>query len=170
MLKQDLRLLMRELKEQRRRPIQIFFVQTTAGKVVDVPVTAWKELVPYWHNICRAILEVLTEGDFKPYPATMKRPDGFVASYSYWKLSSKSPKLISLSEARFFIYKLLEKPYFTDSIKEFNKKIQKNWLAEKNIAILGGYVYSFYYTLKPILKIVGKGSEASIKPTIEKNN
>ena len=82
----------------------------------------------------------------------------------------KNPKRFPLSEARFFMYKLLEKPDFTNSIKEFNKKIQKNWLEEKNIAILGGYIYSFYYTLRPVLEVVGEGTKASIKPVIVKNH
>jgi hypothetical protein len=154
------------LEKEERRQIETFSVQTMAGKVKKVPVIRWKELVPYWERICRAFFEVLIENDFKPYTATLKRPKGFVASNSYWKVSVKNPKRLPLSEARFFIYKLQEKPYFTDSIKEFNKKIQKNWLEEKNIAILGGYVYSFYYTLKPVLKVVGEGTKASIKPII----
>lgn len=154
------------MEKEERRQIETFSVQTMAGKVEKVPVTGWKELVPYWESICRALFEVLIENDFKPYTATLKRPKGFVASNSYWKVSVKNPKRLPLSEARFFIYKLQEKPYFTDSIKEFNKKIQKNWLEEKNIAILGGYVYSFYYTLKPVLKVVGEGTKAIIKPII----
>ena len=89
-----------------------------------------------------------------------------MASSSYWNLSLKNPKRFSLSEARFFMYKLQEKPYFTNSIRQFNQRIQKNWLEEKNIAILGGYIYSFYYTLKPVLKVVGEGTKASIKPII----
>jgi hypothetical protein len=68
------------------------------------------------------------------------------------------------------LYKLLEKPYFTNSIKEFNKKIQKDWLQEKNIAILGGYVYSFYYTLRPVLEVVGEDTKARIKPMIGKKS
>ena len=154
------------LEEEEQRPVETFSVKTIAGKVEDVPVTGWKELVPYWESICRAIFEVLFENDFKPYTATLKRPKGFVASSNYWNLSLKNPKRFPLSEARFFMYKLQEKPHFTNSIRQFNQRIQKNWLEEKNIAILGGYIYSFYYTLKPVLKVVGKGTKASIKPII----
>lgn len=158
------------MKEEERQPIETFSVQTVAGKVEKVPVTGWKDLVPYWESICRAIFEVLMENDFKPYTATLKRPGGFVASNSYWKVSLKNPKRFPLTEARFFLYKLLEKPYFTNSIKEFNKKIRKDWLQEKNIAILGGYVYSFYYTLRPVLEAVGEDTKARIKPMIGKKS
>ena len=64
------------LKEEEQRPVETFSVETIAGKVEDVPVTGWKELVPYWESICRAIFEVLLENDFKPYTATLKRPKG----------------------------------------------------------------------------------------------
>jgi hypothetical protein len=90
------------LKEEERQPIETFSVQTIAGKVEKVPVTGWKDLVPYWESICRAIFEVLMENDFKPYTATLKRPRGFVASNSYWRLSLKNPKRFPLTEARFF--------------------------------------------------------------------
>jgi len=73
-----------------------------------------------------------------------------------------------LSDARFFVYKLKEKSYFTQAIREFNKRIGSDWLIEKNIVVLGGYAYSFYYTLKPILEVVGEGSLASIKPIMAK--
>lgn len=73
------------LKEEERQPLETFSVQTIAGKVEKVPVTGWKDLVPYWESICRAIFEVLIQNDFKPYTATLKRPKGFVASNSYWK-------------------------------------------------------------------------------------
>ena len=158
------------MKEEESRPGETFSVQTTAGRVEKVPITGWKDLVPYWECICRAILEVLIENDFKPYTATLRKPKGFVASNSYWRLSLKNPKRFPLPEARFFLYKLLEKPYFTNSIREFNKKIQKNWLEEKNIATLGGHVYSFYYTLRPVLEVVGHGSASSIKPIMVKKS
>jgi hypothetical protein len=154
------------LRDKERQPTETFSAQTVAGKVEKVPVTGWKDLVPYWASIARAFFEVLIENDFKPYTATLRRPKGFVASSSYWNLSLKDPKRFPLSEARFFMYKLQEKPCFTNSIRQFNQRIQKNWLEEKNIAILGGYIYSFYYTLKPVLKVVGKGTKASIKPII----
>lgn len=158
------------MKEAETRCNEIFSVQTSAGKVENVPITGWKELVPFWENICRAIFEVLIENDFKPYTATLKRPKGFVASNSYWILSSKIPKKFPLTEARYFLYKLLEKPYFRDSIKKFNKGIRRNWLDEKNIDILGGYVYSFYYTLKPVLETIGEGNNARIKPMMVKKS
>jgi hypothetical protein len=120
----------------------------------------------YWPDICRAFFEVLLENDFQPYTATLKRPKGFVASCDYWKMSNKSPKRVPLSDARCFIYKLLEKPCFTNSIRQFNQKTKKDWLAEKNVAILGGYLYSFYYTLKPVLKTVKKENGIYLKPKI----
>ena len=158
------------MKEKAREHPEIFSVETNLGKVECVPITGWKELVPFWSGICQAFLETLLENDFKPYTATLKRPKGFVASSSYWRLSLEDPEEFPLSEARFFIYKLKEKPYFTQAIKEFNKKIGSNWLIEKNIVILGGYVYSFYYTLKPVLKVVGKGRLAHIKPIVAKKS
>lgn len=85
-------------------------------------------------------------------------------------MSLKNPTKVPLSEARYFIYKLEEKPYFSDSIRRFNQKTQTNWLEEKNIAILGGYLYSFFYTLKPVLKTVRKGTESYLKPTIRKQS
>lgn len=74
------------LKEKVRHQTETFSVQTIAGKVENVPLTGWKDLVPYWAGICRAFFEVLIENDFKPYTATLKRPEGFVASSNYWRL------------------------------------------------------------------------------------
>ena len=126
----------------------------------------WKELFPFWRSICRAIFEVLIENDFHPYAATLKRPGGFVASSYYWKMSLRNPKKVPLSEARCFIYKLEEKTYFSDSIRKFNERTQANWLEEKNIAILGGYLYSFFYILKPVLRTIRKRTENYLKPRI----
>jgi len=77
----------------------------------------------------------------------------------------KNPDTIPLKEARRFISKLVKHKDFFEAIKSFNDKKEVNWLDKKNIDILGGYVYSFYYTLKPALKIVskkGKDLEAKI--------
>ena len=82
-------------------------------------------------------------------------------------MSLKNLARIPLSDARYFIFKLKEKPYFVKTIQEFNEKVHKNWLEEKNIHILGGYLYSFYYTLKPVLKIERKGKKNYLKPVIE---
>ena len=152
---------------QRKKSFQ---VQTSYGIIKGVPVIDWPELIPYWENICRAIFEVLVENDFQPYTATLKRPKGFVAYIEYWKKSSRNPKKVPLSEARYFIYKLKEKPYFTESVKEFNQKNQKDWLAEKNIAILGGYLYSFYYTLRPVLEAVQTQNGTFLKPKMSREN
>lgn len=149
-----------------RRITETFSVETKYGTVENVPVIEWKELFPYWRSICKAIFEVLIENDFHPYAATLKRPDGFVASSYYWKMSLRNPKKVPLSEARYFIYKLEEKTYFSDSIRKFNERIQANWLEEKNIAILGGYLYSFFYILKPVLRTIRKGTENYLKPRI----
>lgn len=148
---------------------ETFSVQTSYGVVENVPVIRWKELVPYWRSICRAIFEVLVENDFYPYTATLKRPKGFVASSHYWKMSLKNPTRVPLSEARYFIYKLEEKTHFSDSIRRFNQEAGKNWLEEKNIAILGGYLCSFFYTLKPVLEAVKKGTESYLKPKYKKS-
>jgi hypothetical protein len=155
--------------ESNDQPIaETFSVKTSYGVVKSVPVIQWEGLAPYWRAICRAIFEVLIENDFHPYTATLKRPDGFVASSHYWRISLRDPTKAPLSEARFFIYKLKEKAYFSESIRRFNQNIQTNWLEEKNIAILGGYLYSFYYTLKPVLKAVRKGAKNYLKPIISK--
>ena len=143
-------------------------MKTKYGVVENVPMVTWKELFPYWQSICRAIFEVLMENDFSPYAATLKRTDGFVASSYYWKKSLKDPMKIPLSEAKYFIYKLEEKQYFLDSIREFNQKTQTNWLEERNIATLGGYLYSFFYVLKPVLRTVKKGTNNYLKPIIPK--
>ncbi len=145
---------------------EFFSVQISKGWIKNVPMTKWTELAPYWKDICKAFFEVLDENDFKLFTATFKRPKGFVASSQYWRWSIQSPARFPLSDARFFISKLLEEEYFANSISEFNQKNQKNWLEERNIATLGGYVYSFYYTLKPVLKEVGKGPKVRIKPRI----
>jgi len=34
------------LKEEERQPIEAFSVQTITGKIENVPVTGWKDLVP----------------------------------------------------------------------------------------------------------------------------
>jgi len=143
-------------------------VKTEYGVVENVPATNWEELFPYWQSICRAIFEVLMENSFSPYTATLKRPDGFVASSYYWKKSLKDPVKIPLSEAKYFLYRLKEKQYFLDSIREFNQKTQTNWLKEKNIATLGGYLCSFFYVLKPVLRTVEGGAGSRLKPVISK--
>lgn len=143
---------------------ETFRVETKYGIIDRVPMTPWKDLVPYWEGICRAIFEVLSENDFYPYTATLKRPKGFVASKIYWDKSRGSQKRIPLADARYFIYKLKEKPEFVDAIMRFNKKSGKNWLGESNIAVLGGYLHSFCLTLMPILKVVQKGKMNCLKP------
>lgn len=129
---------MRTQKQQRKE--SFFSVRTKYGIIDKVPIIQWKELVPYWAEICKAFFEVLIEDDFYPYTATFKRPNGFVGTSHYWKISLKNPKKFPLSEAKYFIFKLKEKPAFTDSIKKFNQGISVDWLEEKNIAILGGYL------------------------------
>jgi len=147
---------------------QTLSVKTDYGVVENVPVINWRELLPYWQLICRAIFEVLVENNFNPYAATLKRRDGFVASSFYWYRSLGNPVEFPLSEAKYFIYKLKEKPYFLDSIKEFNKRTQTNWLEEKNIATLGGYLNSFFFTLKPVLRTETIGTKSYMKPVITK--
>lgn len=55
-------------------------------------------------------------------------------------MSLRNPRKVPLTEARYFVYKLKEKSYFVDSIMRFNEKSGKNWLDERNIAVLGGYL------------------------------
>lgn len=149
---------------------ETFTVETKYEFVDKVPVTTWEALVPYWESICKAIFETLVENDFHPYTATFKRRKGFVASKTYWDMSRRNPKGFPLTEARYFIYKLKEKSEFTDAIMRFNKSSDKNWLDESNIAVLGGYICSFYFTLKPILKIVKKGNMNCLKPALRTHN
>jgi hypothetical protein len=99
---------------------------------------------------------------------TLKKPDGFVASSHYWEISRRNPERFPLREARYFIYKLEEKAYFCDAIRKFNEKTRTNWLEESNLAILGGYLCSFWYALKPALTVVMKGSDEYLRPKIAK--
>jgi len=156
------------LRQRHGETKEVLSVKTKYGVVENVPATSWKEFFPYWRSICRAIFEVLMENSFHPYTATLKRPDGFVASSYYWKRSLRDPVKIPLSEAKYFIYRLEEKQYFLDSLREFNQKTQTNWLEEKNIATLGGYLYSFVYVLKPVLRTVEDGAGSHLKPIISK--
>jgi len=155
------------LKRGHKEIKETFSVKTKYGAVENVPVIGWKALFPYWQTICRAIFEVLIENDFSPYAATLKRPDGFVASRYYWEISLNNPTKVPLSEAKYFIYKIKEKT-FLDSIREFNQKTQTNWLEEKNIATLGGYLNSFFFILKPVLRTVRMGKANCLKPIIER--
>jgi len=91
--------------KKNRQAVETYSVATSDGIVEKVPIIRWKEFIPYWQPVCRAIFEVLIENDFHPYSATLKRPKGFVASSEYWKRSIKDPAEFPLSEARFFIYK-----------------------------------------------------------------
>ena len=152
---------------ERIKTKETFTVKTQYGEVENVPMTTWNELAPYWQPICRAIFEVLIENEFAPYSATIKRPDGFVASNYYWKKSLKDPVAVPLSEAKYFMYKLKEKQFFLDSINEFNQKIRANWLEESNIAVFGGYLCSFCYVLRPALKTVKKGDKNYLKPKLK---
>jgi hypothetical protein len=81
-------------------------------------------------------------------------------------MSLRNPRKVPLTEARYFVYKLKEKSYFVDSIMRFNEKSGKNWLDERNIAVLGGYLCSFCLTLKPVLKVVKKGTMNCLKPKL----
>lgn len=150
-----------------KKQLRSISVETAYGIVDKVPVISWRELVPYWSSICKAIFEVLVENDFYPYTATFKRPKGFVASSGYWEVSLRNPGKFSLSEARYFIYKLKEKSDFTDPIRRFNQETNTDWLEERNIGTLGGYLYSFYYTSRPVLKMVKKGRSKYLKPVIK---
>jgi len=146
--------------------MQTISVATKFGKIEKVPLTKWRELTPYWPKITKAFFEVLMENDFSPYTATIERPEGFVADRHYWERSMKNPEETPLGEAKRFVSKLIGHPDFAEAIKAFNASKKVNWLKEENVHILGGYVYSFYYTLKPVLKIVEKNSKKVLKPSI----
>lgn len=145
---------------------EFFSLNIKYGLIENIPTTSWKELTSYWPAICKAIFEVLIENDFYPYTATLKRPKGFVASSYYWTISLKNPKKFPLSEAKYFIFRLEEKSYFIDAIRNFNMKTNTDWLNQNNIDTLGGYLYSFYDTLKPVLKKDQKDGEEFIRPII----
>lgn len=141
-------------------------VRAKFGKVENVPLPKWKELVPYWPKIAKAFFEVLTENDFNPCTATIKRPDGFVADRNYWKKFLENPDTIPLKEARRFLAELVKHKDFFEAIRNFNDKKKVNWLHEKNMDILGGYVYSFYYILRPALKAISKKGKKILKPKL----
>jgi hypothetical protein len=141
-------------------------VSTKFGEIEGVPLIRWKEIAPYWAKITKAFFEILTENDFRPYCATKKRPNGFVAQSYYWKKSDKNPKKFPLMEARRFLSKLVEHDDFRDAIREFNSKEGVEWLGSENTHILGGYVCSFFYALKPVLRTVQRGGMEVLKPRI----
>jgi hypothetical protein len=146
---------------------ETFSVLTKHGTVEDVPFHPWKHVLPYWPRICKGIFEVLEENHFRPYSATMKRPDGFVASSYYWRKSREKPNEIPLWEARLFISKLIASPDFNTAIKEFNATKNTDWLDPKNIATLGGFLYSFYLILKRVLVSIEVNGKRTIKPLIK---
>lgn len=146
--------------------MQTITVETKFGKVKDVPLTKWEELAPYWPNIAKAFFEVLMENDFNPYTATLNRPDGFVADRRYWRKSTRRPDEIPLYAARKFLAKLIQHEEFANAIRSFNADHKVDWLEKKNIHVLGGYVYSFYYTLKPVLKIEERDGKRVLKPRL----
>lgn len=45
----------------------------------------YEHFQPYWKTVVRTTVEVLTENNFHPYPASYSRPDGVVASGQYWE-------------------------------------------------------------------------------------
>jgi len=141
-------------------------VSTKFGIVKNVPLPNWTEIIPYWPRISKAFFEVLIENDFNAYTATIKRPTGFVADLKYWEISEKGPKKLHLKEASVFIRKIKEKTDFVEAIKEFNAKGKVDWLRDDNIHLLGGYIYSFYYTLKPVLRTTKKSGKIIIKPIL----
>ncbi len=70
------------------------------GHVRNVPMIKWEPFQPYWERVVRAMIEVIVENKFRPYTATMKRPDGIVASSAYWKIHRYSPKKFRFYKAR----------------------------------------------------------------------
>ncbi len=125
-------------------------INTKYGTVRNVPVIKWIEFQPYWEPVVRAIVEVIVENKFRPYSATIKRPDGFVASSKYWETYGYRHKKLTLDQPKKFIELLMTKEGFRTAITEFNSKSGVDWLNPKNLHLLGGRVYGFYYTLRPI--------------------
>lgn len=142
-------------------------IDTKYGRIKNVPITKWKKLVPYWPKIAKTFFEVLIENDLNPYTATTKRPEGFVADRRYWIRSIRNPEETPLKEARRFVSELIAHGDFAEAIRSFNVEGKVDWFKEGNLHILGGYVYSFYYTLKPVLKIkVLKTGKEVLKPIV----
>jgi len=81
------------------------------------------------------------------------------------KVFKKSRCLLPLKEARRFIAELAKHEDFFEAITNFNNKKKVNWLDKKQIGILEGYVYGFYYTLRPTLKVITKNMKV-LKPKI----
>lgn len=157
---------LKEGKDKSQISKETFSVSTRYGIVEGVPVHPWEKLSPYWPRVCKGMFEVLEENDFRPYTATVKRPDGFVASSYYWRKSRKKPDEFPLLQARLFISKLIDNPDFNAAVREFNATENVDWLDPKNMTTLGGFLCSFYSVLKEVLVSVEVNGKKTIKPLI----
>jgi hypothetical protein len=128
---------------------------TKHGKVENVPLIRWVALQPYWSLIVGAIIEVVTENKFRPYPASQFRPDGIVASSQYWDSYNWNPyeeKEFIFLNALKFIDLLKSKEEFITAIRSFNANTAirsttatgTDWLDSKNVPVLGGWVYTLF--------------------------
>ncbi|MEM3161236.1 MAG: hypothetical protein QXJ74_10690 [Nitrososphaera sp.] len=134
-------------------------VDTTYGRITNVPAIEWQAILPYWELIVKSIAEVVTENKFLPYPASYSRPGGIVASAQYWESYKRFNDVSIVYEAKRFIDLLKTKKDFYNSIRFFNRGSKVDWLNDDNIHLLGGRLYGFYYTLKPIFIEVKEGDD-----------
>lgn len=124
-------------------------IKTKYGNIENVPLIRWIQFQPYWTETVRAFTDIVTENRFRPYPATTSKPDGIVASTEFWNLYGS--KNFIFTEALKFVELLKSNESFQVSISLFNRTSETDWLDPRNIPLLGGRVYGFYYTLRPIL-------------------
>ena len=123
-------------------------LKTKYGIIYNLPTIKWKELLPYWEPIARAMVEVITENKFRPYTASWDRQDGIVATHQYWETWSKQK--FRFHEAERFVELLKAKKEFSNAISNFNKCSGVDWLDAKSMPLLGNRLYGFYYVLCPI--------------------
>ena len=113
----------------------------------NIPETSWLALRPFWPRIGNGIVKVFFEGNFRPYPVTKARPDGFFASEWYWKQASVSPSKYPLTEARKFIEMLGIRQDFLDAIREFNGQSSSRWSVAWKDKGFRVFLYSICYPL-----------------------
>ncbi len=124
-------------------------VQSLAGfsDAKKMPETSWAPLRPFWPRIGNALATIFVEGNFKPYPVTKARPDGFFASEWYWKQASLSPGKYPLTEARKFIEMLGKREDFVDAIGEFNGQSGSKWSVSWKNKGFRVFLYAICYPL-----------------------
>ena len=121
-----------------------------SGRFLDaasIPETNWVDLRPFWPRIGNALAEVFVEGNFKPYPVTKARPDGFFASEWYWRQASVSSSKYPLREARKFIEMLSKRQDFLDAVREFNGQSNSEWSVTWKDRAFRVFLYAICYPL-----------------------